>query len=213
MHRTKEGFNVKSTRTFRTKMLQWPRRSVVLAAALLFLAAATVGWAQEQEAPDAFVRALLRCMEVEGWDTSESGALFRYLHTYRWENLKGVDAEAVGLALGLVRRQQEQLRPEDTAQLAYRLALMAREMQTLGFEPGQITRAAVNGVRAVLVHAERLRPGETAPELSEAIKECLNEQIRLQERLRLQQRTRLRTNFDSADGWPSMGSKGGGRPH
>jgi hypothetical protein len=202
---------VMSTRVNRIKMLEWPRRAALLIAALLFLAAAVPGRAQEQDVEDSFVRALLRYMEAEGWETSETGILSRYLHTYRWEKLAQVDPEVVGLAMELTRRQQEQIGGEDSARLAYQLALMAREMQTLGFEPQQITRAAVNGVRAVLVHQQRIRLGETAYDLPEAIKQCLSEQIRLQDQIRLQQRARLRTHFDATDGWPPAGSPGGGR--
>ena len=202
-----------STRVFRIKMVEWARRGALLITALLFLAAAVPGRAQEQDVEDPFVRALLRYMEAEGWETSETGMLSRYLYTYRWEKLAQVNPEVVGLALELTRRQQEQLRAEDSARLAYQLALMAREMQTLGFEPQQITRAAVNGVRALLVHQQRIRPGETAAGLPEAIKECLSEQIRLQDQIRLQQRTRLRTHFDATDGWPPTGSPGGGPRH
>lgn len=203
---------MKSTRVSRTKTHHRARRAALLTAAVLFLFTAASGPAQAQDAEETFVRALQRFMEAEGWETAETGNLLRWLHTYRWENMTGVDPEVVGLALGALRRQQAQLSAEHTARLAFELAALVREMQTLGFERGQITRAAVNGVRAVLVNRERVRAGDDALDPGEAIKECLHEQLLLQERIRLQQQLRLRTNSDTGGGWGYTGSPGAGHP-
>jgi len=184
----------------------------------LLLGAGTVLYSQE-EPSDTFLRELERLMIRDGWNETQTGELTRYLHTYRYENLQGVDPEVVALALQYAgSREGKSLGIPEMAVVASQVMNMAGEMASLGFETQDIGTAALNGVRFMLTNREQLKLGADSPETALQ----LQEQIRLQVRdsqsselkSQIQDRTRTSNPHDPEEWAPSgpAGSPGGNDP-
>lgn len=174
-------------------------RCKTIVIALVILASVTA-WAREPYVPQ-----LLRAMEREGWDSSETGALEGHLHQYRWDEKPQVDPAVVAFALGAAARARYRIPAEEAAKLAYQVAITGGELRGLGYEERDIARAAAESVRAVLTVRDRDRNGEADMDLAQRVRAELREQVHAEEQLASHQRTQVHT---AADGVPGPGPGG-----
>lgn len=178
---------------------------------ILLLISVNVTFAQD-EPSETFLRELERLMVQDGWETSEMGELNRYLHTYRYENLEGVDPEVVALALQYARgRNEESLDVPAMAMIAAQVMNSAGEMAALGFENRTIAAAVLEGVREMFTLREQLQTGESSPETALQLKEQLRLQVKDCQNSELKSRIRTRTrtsNPHDPEEWTPPGPGG-----
>lgn len=169
--------------------------------------AATLG-AQDQDR--LYVRELLRLMEREGWNVSETGNLERLMTQHRWQWQITPEPEAVAFALGYARQAGLATDPAATVELALELSLRAAEMRQLGFDARSIARAEVEAMRET-AQAVKAGADATGTQLRDRVRDRLRDQIRLQESDMLRERTRGGATAGQPGG-PGAGSDGPAGP-
>ena len=186
---------------------------IIFGCTLVLLLLTSINFAFSEEIPsETFIKELERLMIRDGWETSETGELNRFLNRNRHENLEGVDPEVVALALQYARgKSEDTLDIPAMAMIAAQVMNTAGEMAALGFDNRAITSAALEGVREMLTQREQLRTGESSPETALQLREQLRLQVRDCEssELKSQIQTRTRTsNPHDPEVWTAPGPAG-----
>lgn len=153
------------------------KRKTKITAVLLLLSGLIIHIAGAQDrGEDTFAQNLIRALERYGWETSEVGEMERYLYTYEWKNLQGVDPVTVAQALSY-GKENGSFAAGDLAEMAFQLAKSAGELIRLGFQPREVMLAATNAVRTMTVNRVSSRTGEQTPDLAQTFREQLRRQI------------------------------------
>lgn len=179
---------------------------------LLILGVFTHITVAENTGTDMFAQNLIQSLERYNWETSEVGNLERYLYTYEWKNLQGVDPAAVAQALSY-GKDHGNYTANELAEIAFQLSESAGEMIRLGFESRDIMLAATDVVRTMTNNRVTTRTGEQTPDLAQTITEQLRLQLKGTQESSLQQQTRSRVSRpERADTWtpPAQQGKPGG---
>lgn len=148
------------------------RAMTIVLSLLLFAGILTQVTAQEA-GEEAFVQTLFRHLERLNWEESETGALEKYLFTYEWKNLTGVDAEILAQSLSYGKERGIAAEGE-LVDMAYELSLNLKAMRGLSLQPREMLRASLNAVRAAV---ERF--GQEKAELAD-FRQQFKEQIKRQ---------------------------------
>lgn len=168
-------------------------------ACVLFALVALSAAVAAQDQSGFYVRELLRLMEREGWDRSETGELERLMLQHRWQWQARPEPEAVALALGYARRNGLAKDPQAAVEMALELSLHAAEMTQLGFQARTVARAELEAVRATVQAMKN--GGADAPgtqirdrdrdrlQTNALLRDQLRDQIRLHEAQMLRTRT------------------------
>ncbi len=186
------------------------------AAFVLLALVALVATVSSQDQDRLYVRELLRLMEREGWNTSETGELERLMLQHRWQWQVEPEPEPVALALGYARRNGLAGDPQAATEMALELSARAAEMTQLGFQARTVARAELEAVRATVRAIKD--GGAAAPgtqirdrdrdrlQTSELLRDQLREQIRLHEAEMLRARTGAGAAADQPGPGPGAGS-------
>ncbi len=183
---------------------------------VVFVALTTTVSAQDQDR--LYVRELLRLMEREGWNASETGELERLMLQKEWQWRIAPEAEPVAYALGYARQAGLAADPAATIELAQELALRAAEMRQLGFDGRTVARAEIEAVRETTQMMKGSGDG-TGTQVRDRdrlqthamLRSQIRDQIRLHEAEMLRDRARAGA-ATGQQGGPAAGSGGGAGP-
>lgn len=167
-------------------------RGALILICALALAAGTAGFAPAQdglEQEPAFVQKLTRMLEEqEGWSGQDVAALATAARDLDWEGTDAADPAVVALALRLGEQEAEEMEPLDQARLALELALVAVEMESLGYGEREVARVTLNGVRDALGEIQGWqREGREGRNLGLLVRNRIRTQLRKTHQVRVRE--------------------------
>lgn len=113
-----------------------------------------------------------------GWKKDEVSILIEEARKLEWKEAIKADPEVLALALSLGKKEGIDLEPMEQAQLAIEIALTVVEMKTLGYSDRVVVRAAINGIRNMLLDIQDWKRKGKKGKLGEIIRANMREQVR-----------------------------------
>ncbi|MFW6182001.1 MAG: hypothetical protein ACOC8N_09645 [Spirochaetota bacterium] len=177
-------------------------RGMLILLCALALAAGPAGAALAQDGQDqaqafeqgsqdrvpAFVQELTRMLEgQEGWSGQDVAALATAARDLDWDGTENADPAVVALALQLGKQEAEEMEPLDQARLALQLALVAVEMESLGYGEREVARVALYGVRDALGEMQAILRERGEADLGLLIRNRIRSQLRNAHQVRVRE--------------------------
>lgn len=125
-----------------------------------------------------FAERLETALESADFTVEEAEAVRSAIENREFGELEAADAQLVARALVLAREEQNDLDPDENAELALELARNTLQLRQENYDSTEVARATMDAVRAMHQDIERWQSGEMEEPLGEMIRNQVRNQVR-----------------------------------